>query len=239
MYAARMARADLVRPVQALARFMTKWTRQQDLELHKLVCYIHTTKSWKTVGWIGDDIKDISTVIYSDADWAGSIDKFSTSGSFCCLQGKNTFFPLAARSKRQSTISSSTTEAELGLSSIFAETRSTHSGAVEYVKAHGGDTCKFQRRRNHPMFIFTEFWFIWVFCGFYWFFLVLHTESNFGKNPAEIWPGNPGRVLSASQAPRFILGSSTPQTPSETCHTLSFTASGCGVTVIVFLAHCS
>ena len=82
-------------------------------------------------------------------------------------------------------------------------------------------------------------WFLLVFIGFYWFFLVLHTESNFGKNPAEIWPGNPGRVLSAPQAPRFILGGSTPQTPSETCHTLSFTASGCGVTVIVFLAHCS
>ena len=84
MYGARMARPDLLRPVQALARFMTKWTRQQDLELHKLMCYIHTTKSWKTVGWVGDDIKDISTVIYSDADWAGSSDKFPTSGSFCC-----------------------------------------------------------------------------------------------------------------------------------------------------------
>ena len=59
-----------------------------------------------------------------------------------------------------------------------------------------------------------------VFIGCYWFFLVLHTESNFGKNPAEIWPGNPGRVLSAPQAPRFILGGSTPQTPSETCYTL-------------------
>ena len=101
MYAARMARFDLLRPVQWLAKFMTKWTRQQDLELHRLVCYIQQTKSWKTVGWIGDDVKDISTVLYSDADWAGIQDKFSTSGSFCCLKGKNLFFPLAARSKRQ------------------------------------------------------------------------------------------------------------------------------------------
>ena len=54
MYAARMARYDLLRQVQCLATFMTKWTRQQDLELHRLVCYIDTTKKWKTVGWIGD-----------------------------------------------------------------------------------------------------------------------------------------------------------------------------------------
>ncbi len=33
--------------------------------------------------------------------------------------------------------------------------------------------------------------------------MVLQTESNVGKNPAEIWPGNPGRVLAAPQAPRF------------------------------------
>ena len=49
MYAARMARSDLLRPVQALARYMTKWTRQQDLDLHRLVCYIHTTKHWKSI----------------------------------------------------------------------------------------------------------------------------------------------------------------------------------------------
>ena len=63
MYAARMARFDLLRPVQQLARFMTKWTRQQDMELHRLVCYIHSTKSWKTVGWIGDEVRDIATVL--------------------------------------------------------------------------------------------------------------------------------------------------------------------------------
>ena len=92
MYLARMQRFDLLRPVQWLAKFMTKWTRQQDLELHRLVCYMEATKSWKTIGWIGDDVKDISTVLYSDPDWAGSNDKFSTSGSFCCLKGTNSFF---------------------------------------------------------------------------------------------------------------------------------------------------
>ena len=50
MYAARMARFDLLRPVQQMARFMTKWTRQQDMELHRLVCYIHSTNELENGG---------------------------------------------------------------------------------------------------------------------------------------------------------------------------------------------
>jgi hypothetical protein len=108
------------------------------------MCYIHTTKSWKTVGWVGDDIKDISTVIYSDADWAGSSDKFSLSGSFCCLNGLHTFFLLAARSKRQSTISFSTTEAELGAAQVSLLKQGVPIQVLwnTVVKAHGRDTAQ-------------------------------------------------------------------------------------------------
>ena len=35
MYAARMARFDLLRPIQGLARHMTKWTKRQDQQLHR------------------------------------------------------------------------------------------------------------------------------------------------------------------------------------------------------------
>ena len=123
---------------------MTTWTRQQDLELHRLVCYMEATKSWKTVGWIGDDVKDISTVLYSDADWAGSNDKFFTFGSFCCRKGTNSFFPLAARSKRQSTISSSTTEAELGAAQISLQKQGVPIQVLwnTIVNAHGGSGSK-------------------------------------------------------------------------------------------------
>ena len=113
MYAARMARFDLLRPVQWLAKFMTKWTRVQDAELHRLVCYINSTKHWKTCGWVVDHARDIFMQIYSDSDWAGSKERFSTSGSLGCLRGPNTFFPLTARSKKQTTIATSSTEAEI------------------------------------------------------------------------------------------------------------------------------
>ena len=67
-HAARMARVDLLRPVQSLAKFMTKWTRLQDAELHRSVCYISSTKHWKTCGWVGDRVRDTFLQIYSDSD---------------------------------------------------------------------------------------------------------------------------------------------------------------------------
>jgi hypothetical protein len=47
LYAARMCRFDLLRAVQGLAKFMTKWTKKQDRELHQLMSYIHHSKHMK------------------------------------------------------------------------------------------------------------------------------------------------------------------------------------------------
>ena len=114
MYGARMARFDLLRAVQGLARFMTKWTRRQDQELWKLMCYIQATKHWRLVGWVGDPLQNITPTVFSDADFAGCIEtRRCTSGGFCCLRGPNTSFPISAVSKRQGSMSNSTTEAEL------------------------------------------------------------------------------------------------------------------------------
>ena len=52
LYVARMCRFDLLRAVQGLARFMTKWTVRQDQELHQLMSYIHHSKSLKMIGWV-------------------------------------------------------------------------------------------------------------------------------------------------------------------------------------------
>jgi hypothetical protein len=37
LYAARMCRFDLLRAVQGLAKYMTRWTKRQDRELHQLI----------------------------------------------------------------------------------------------------------------------------------------------------------------------------------------------------------
>jgi hypothetical protein len=43
LYGARMARYDLLRAVCHLASCVTKWNRQCDVDMHRLVCYIRTT----------------------------------------------------------------------------------------------------------------------------------------------------------------------------------------------------
>ena len=43
LFAARMARFDLLRATQGLASRVTKWSPECDKSLHRLMCYIHTT----------------------------------------------------------------------------------------------------------------------------------------------------------------------------------------------------
>ena len=54
LYAARMARYDLLRGVGGLASMITKWTVECDKKLHHLMCYIDSTLSFRQFGWIGD-----------------------------------------------------------------------------------------------------------------------------------------------------------------------------------------
>ena len=89
MYAARMARFDLLHAVQGLARFLTKWSSKQDEELCRLMCYINSM-----VGWVGDEVSDIGPVLFTDADFAScSETRRSTTGVYCCLRGPMTSFP--------------------------------------------------------------------------------------------------------------------------------------------------
>jgi hypothetical protein len=114
LYCARVGRYDLLRAVCWLATKVTKWSKTCDAALHRLVCYINSTLDVYCWGWIGDKWEDLELTIYSDADWAGDkTSYFSTTGGFMCLTGRNTFFPLAAMSKKQSCVSHSTPEAEI------------------------------------------------------------------------------------------------------------------------------
>ena len=114
LYAARMARYDLLRATCYLATRVTKWDATCDKMLHRLVCYIHSSLDLRMAGWVGDDPEAIELVLFTDADFAGDKETFrSTSGVFLCLKGPNTFVPLSAVSKRQSCVSHSTPEAEI------------------------------------------------------------------------------------------------------------------------------
>ena len=114
LYAARMARFDLLRAVCNLACFVTRWTLECDKKLHRLICYIAATKHHRQIGWIGDNTSELAPHLYADADFAScKITQRSTGGGHLAIMGPNSCFPQAAKSARHGAISSSTPEAEM------------------------------------------------------------------------------------------------------------------------------
>ena len=114
LYAARIARFDLLRSINTLARNVTKCPFKMMPKLYDLMCYVNSTLGKRMIGWVGNDMKDLSIALYADADFAGcALSLRSTSGSHMHIQGKRTRFPLAGGSKRQGCVSHSTPEAEI------------------------------------------------------------------------------------------------------------------------------
>ena len=68
LYGARIARFDLLRQVNRLARNITRWTTDDDKKLHHLMCYLHHTKHWRMIGWVGDSVEDLYWAVYADAE---------------------------------------------------------------------------------------------------------------------------------------------------------------------------
>ena len=116
LYAARVARYDLFKPIQFLAKRITKWDCKCDKRLHQLMSYINCTADQVTLGYIGedDDMKDLSLHLYCDADFAGDPYTLkSTSGSHMAVEGPNSRFPYAASAEGQTSRAHSSTEAEV------------------------------------------------------------------------------------------------------------------------------
>ena len=107
LYAARMARFDLLRAMCALACMVTKWTPACDRALLRLVCYIHSSNDVRLFGWVGARAQwDFHLSVYCDADFAGCAGtKRSTSGAIVFLSGIDASFPLSAVSKTDGGVS--------------------------------------------------------------------------------------------------------------------------------------
>jgi len=114
LYAARLARFDLLRAICHLATYVTRWSSECDRKLHRLVCYVHSTKHLRMIGWVGDTLDQMGPHLYADADFAGCVDtQKSTSGYLMSVRGPRTCFPIVGVSKRQGCVSHSTPEAEM------------------------------------------------------------------------------------------------------------------------------
>ena len=57
--------------VNRLARNITRWTTDDDKKLHRLMRYIHHTKHWRMIGWVGDSVNNLHLAVYVDADFSG------------------------------------------------------------------------------------------------------------------------------------------------------------------------
>ena len=114
MYMARIARMDLLRAVGSMATQLTKWTEVTDKQLLRLISYVHCSQGSRSVGFIGDDPKDLELALYTDADFAGDQSNMkSTIGIIIALIGPCSFYPLSGVSKKHGAQSNSTAEAEL------------------------------------------------------------------------------------------------------------------------------
>ena len=113
LWLARLARPDLMKGICDLTRRVTCWSRVDDERLYRLVCYLWSTRTHQIFGQIPDPVENLRLILYTDADHASGIDfTQSTSGTYLCIEGPSSFCPLSWMSKKQTSTSRSTTEAD-------------------------------------------------------------------------------------------------------------------------------
>ena len=151
LFAARMARYDLLRAVQGLASRVATWSHECDKSFHRLMCYVHSTLDVKLRSDIGDSVDQCKLWLFADADHAGEHDNKSTSGTFLALVGPNTYFPLSAFSKKQTSTSISSTESEVVCANIALPTVGLPSSAIwSLLQKAGGDTAQRSAHKKAP-----------------------------------------------------------------------------------------
>ena len=106
-YATTATRPDLAAAVGILSKFMSKPGKDHWTGIKRILRYIQGTLNYGLV--FSADDKSHTLVGFSDADWAGDLDtRRSTSGYVFQIQGNS----VSWCSKRQATVSKSSTEAE-------------------------------------------------------------------------------------------------------------------------------
>ena len=114
LWLGRLSRPDLVKPTTDLATKVQSWSRNQDKQLFRLICYMNSTSHYRLTGKIGDPPEKLRLLLFVDADLAGdNSDSKSRSGGYLVLAGPNTWFPITWISRKQTSTSRSTTEAEI------------------------------------------------------------------------------------------------------------------------------
>ena len=127
---------------------MTKWVNACDKRSSRLISYIHHTCDYKQYCHVGSTAQQCRLGLFQDSDFAGDFeDSKSTSGGILCLFGSHTFVPRSRKCKKQTSVSHSSTEAEIF--SLDAGLR-----MERYSRSHSlgfGDLKYFIPYRTEPM----------------------------------------------------------------------------------------
>ena len=114
LFLARIGRPGILWSVNKLARAFTKWTRARDKRLARLISYIHHTIEFEHFCHVGNTAQQCRLGLFGDSDFAGDLeDSQSASGGTLCIFGSRTFVPTSWMCKKQTSVSHSSTEAEI------------------------------------------------------------------------------------------------------------------------------
>ena len=114
LYLARIGRLDILWFVNTFTRAITKWTKACDKRLARLISYIHHTSEFWQHCYVGNPAQQCRLGLFQDSDFAGDLeDSKSTSGGVWCIFGSPTFVPISWMCKKQTSVSHSSTEAEV------------------------------------------------------------------------------------------------------------------------------
>ena len=114
LYLARIGRLGMLWSVNKLARSITKWTKACDKRLNRLISYIHHTSEYRQYCHVGNTGQQCRLGLFQDSDFAGDLeDSKSISGGILCNCGSHMFVPTSWMCKKQTSVSHSSTEAEI------------------------------------------------------------------------------------------------------------------------------
>ena len=114
LYLARIGRPDILWSVNKLARAITKWIKACDKRSARLISYIHHTREFRQYCFVENTAQQCRRGLFQDSDFAGGLeDSTSTSGGLLCIFGSQTFVPISWMCKKKTSVSRSSTEAEV------------------------------------------------------------------------------------------------------------------------------
>ena len=100
--------------VNKLSRVITKWTKACDKRLARLISYIHHTYEFRQYCFVGNTAQQCRLGLFQDSNFAGDLeDSKSTSKGILCIFGSHTFVPTSWMCKIQTSVSHSSTEADI------------------------------------------------------------------------------------------------------------------------------